>query len=446
MALKNIFGNLDTGIIGKINNSVSNITSPKSQYVSNVGPMSKPTVISSSAAISPTATKITPPTQKNPVINTPAAQQYINGNIPYLPQNHTLDNPTNSNLNNTGNPTPTENSNSIPTPEVPKIPSATDTAFSEYIKSLQPSSGVTEAKTAYNDYVANVSKSSANIGYKRGESGGTLGLARGEEAKFLSQAQPEATRLQNAIGIAQDEQTNKTAIGKAGLDYALNRESIKSASEKQAYDRLTSEQKTAYDKTQDTIKNEQVDKKFEEDKKQFGMDYALKAKELAIKQNESNAKLGETATSNIQKQQEATGTMGLIDNLLNNKSLGNISGGIIQRFAGGLAGDAALAKNQYEQLKGMLALENRSKLKGQGAVSDFEGRVLESAASSLGRNLSDGEFVNQLKQIRGAIATSHGLSATISVRDPRTGEHKTVDSDSAGISQAIKDGLLVTYQ
>lgn len=61
---------------------------------------------------------------------------------------------------------------------------------------------------------------------------------------------------------------------------------------------------------------------------------------------------------------------------------------------------AQKTKNLYDQLKGMLALQNRQQLKGSGAISDFEAKVLERAASSLGRNLSDADFRATLIQLR----------------------------------------------
>lgn len=58
----------------------------------------------------------------------------------------------------------------------------------------------------------------------------------------------------------------------------------------------------------------------------------------------------------------------------------------------------------YNQLKGLLSLDNRSKLKGSGAISDFEARTLERAASSLDRNMSDDDFRKTLKELRDKLA------------------------------------------
>jgi hypothetical protein len=136
----------------------------------------------------------------------------------------------------------------------------------------------------------------------------------------------------------------------------------------------------------------------------------------------------------------------IVNELLNNPALSQISG--LQNpftiFTPGT--EAQTAKNLYQQIKGILALENRQKLKGTGAISDFESRTLEQAASALGRNLSDAEFQKQLKKIRGALATSAGLEAQIKITDPSTGESQIISASRAGIDSAIADGMTVEYQ
>ena len=102
-----------------------------------------------------------------------------------------------------------------------------------------------------------------------------------------------------------------------------------------------------------------------------------------------------------------------VNDLLTSPGLSNISG-IGGQFFGGIAGKGAVAKNRYKQLKGLLSLENRQKLKGSGAISDFEFKVLEQASSALGRNLSDSDFRTELEKIRTAL----GGSATTSNADP----------------------------
>lgn len=68
---------------------------------------------------------------------------------------------------------------------------------------------------------------------------------------------------------------------------------------------------------------------------------------------------------------------------------------------------AAQTETLAKQLSAMLSLENRQQLKGSGAISDFEFKVLSDAASSLGidpntgrSNLSNGDFLQALKDLK----------------------------------------------
>ena len=96
---------------------------------------------------------------------------------------------------------------------------------------------------------------------------------------------------------------------------------------------------------------------------------------------------------------ELDSVIATIDELSANPKLKNILGPIDQAI-GGVFGQAATAKNLYNQLTGILALEGRNKLKGSGAISDFEFRVLKEAQSALGRNLNEAEFKKQLTKVR----------------------------------------------
>jgi hypothetical protein len=194
-----------------------------------------------------------------------------------------------------------------------------------------------------------------------------------------------------------------------------------------------------------TATEEGVAAKAAQDAKEFGMNYALDAKKVAIEQQKAN-QTDPNSTTNINKNAtDAASSLNVINSLLSNSSIGAISG--VPALTAFLPGtNAQLAKNQFKQIKGMLALENRSKLKGSGAVSDFESRTLESAASSLDTNLSDKEFVRQLKQVRGVIATSHGLDADVLVIDPKTKQSQIVSANSQSIANMVADNLIVEYQ
>lgn len=105
----------------------------------------------------------------------------------------------------------------------------------------------------------------------------------------------------------------------------------------------------------------------------------------------------------------------------------------------------ATTKNQYEQLKGLLALDSRDKLKGSGAISDFESKTLAQAASSLGRNQGEKDFENNLKKIRGVFQTAAGMPAEVKVTN-QNGEVDEGQLTRDEINDAISQGFTVEYK
>jgi hypothetical protein len=72
----------------------------------------------------------------------------------------------------------------------------------------------------------------------------------------------------------------------------------------------------------------------------------------------------------------------LAQGLMNDPALDSISG-VIDANTPNLRPSTRDAYNRYQQLKNMLTLEQRSKLKGQGQVSNWEGQMVEKGASAL---------------------------------------------------------------
>lgn len=94
-------------------------------------------------------------------------------------------------------------------------------------------------------------------------------------------------------------------------------------------------------------------------------------------------------------------TISVIDELLADPEALNKIAGPIDQFIGGLTNpNAILAKNKYNQLKGLLSLENIKYLKGTGAISDAEQKLLANAASSLGRNLYGEQLISELVKLK----------------------------------------------
>ncbi len=145
-------------------------------------------------------------------------------------------------------------------------------------------------------------------------------------------------------------------------------------------------------------------------------------------------------------QTETLGNYQVVNELLENPARTGITGVPSPKafFPGTQAQEAI---NKYNQIKSILSLENRQKLKGSGAISDFEAITLEKASSSLGRNLSNEAFDRELKKIRGVFATAAGLSTPVKIIDPKT--KKTIDEGSLKrdeINSAISQGFTVEYQ
>lgn len=151
----------------------------------------------------------------------------------------------------------------------------------------------------------------------------------------------------------------------------------------------------------------------------------------------------------VAAQQSASQSIGLVNNLLADDSYKSIFG-LQSPFNLGILGGGALsgnaqAINQYDQLQGLLKLGVRGLIKGQGAVSDYEGKILGQAASSLGRNLNNEQGKQALQTVRGVLKTNNGQVTSVTVTNPETGEKVTADLSGAEIYQLTNDGNLITY-
>lgn len=81
-------------------------------------------------------------------------------------------------------------------------------------------------------------------------------------------------------------------------------------------------------------------------------------------------------------------------------------------------------ENRAARLKNLLTFENRSKLKGQGAISDAETRMLEAAATSLDPRAGEEAFKRELQRIMDATGTGTSAASTSRVLryNPVTGK------------------------
>lgn len=107
---------------------------------------------------------------------------------------------------------------------------------------------------------------------------------------------------------------------------------------------------------------------------------------------------------------------------------------------------SSYTKAQVDQLRAQLSLGARQLIKGSGAISDFESKTLQQAASALDANISPSDAEREMKKIRGVFQTELGLTPSVKLTDPKTGEVITGTATKAQIEQAIKDGINVEYQ
>lgn len=183
-----------------------------------------------------------------------------------------------------------------------------------------------------------------------------------------------------------------------------------------------------------------------------GEELKLSKEKLALDREISFAKLQEEAdkasSSNTETNQTRINAIDLANSILsaNTSSLTGVPG------AGALLPSNALAKNQINQLRAMLALENRSKLKGSGAVSDYESRTLNQASSSLGEegwirssNLSDVDFTNEIKKVRGILTVMNGGTVNVIIRTP-DGQTKRGAVNREGLNTAAQKGYTVLFE
>lgn len=154
-----------------------------------------------------------------------------------------------------------------------------------------------------------------------------------------------------------------------------------------------------------------------------------------------------SGTVSSQARTEALSQLSLVNELLSSPELENVTGiNRLNPFNYIPGTNVQYAKNQFNQVKSNLSLENRQKLKGSGAISDFEFKVLGQAATSLGNNLADKDAQRELKKIRGVFETAAGLPSLVKITDPTTGKSVVVRATRENINQALADGAQVDYQ
>lgn len=402
----------------------------------------------------PTGKPITPSTSINQSATTPkvapspAKDQYASMiKNTYTAPTQTLGTTATAPITTTA-PTPTT------TQTAPVGPTARDTAFQNYLGTLKQSTAEKEAKAkeaeARAKYLDFISSAESGIAGLEGQGRGIpLSIVRGQQSKLGQQAEITAKRLQGDIGLAQDmftsaqqEREGLSAAEKAQYDYETELAagekpievggvlyqkqsdgSYKPITEKAAEGFTLGKDQVRYDAlgnviaggststTDSTGANPTVDAYVK------GIQ-AGTFKISDVPESLQNA-VAISLTTTPKPQSEISKQVGsVIDELLTSPGLPLITGLI----EGGLKlgnldprPEAQLARNKYNQLKGLLSLKNINYLKGTGAISDAEQRLLANAATALGRNLEDADFVAELQKLKAGLQAVSGEGASAGI-------------------------------
>lgn len=129
---------------------------------------------------------------------------------------------------------------------------------------------------------------------------------------------------------------------------------------------------------------------------------ATQPKPLTPAQISAADKAKAAAEDKAKGDQESVATRDEIIRLANEiKTSGRLNAnvGVVDEWLPTVRGDSKDFQRKVERLRDLLSLEARSKLKGQGAVSDFEGRMLANSQSALSRGTDEGSFISELDRI-----------------------------------------------
>jgi len=242
----------------------------------------------------------------------------------------------------------------------------------------------------------------------------------GAPALLISRAQQASDPVQ-ALSILSQYMSDPNAKAMALLDQQFKREQISNAQQERALN-------------------------YNKDKRET----ALNAAQIADLQAKAEKSLNETGAASTEAAQTRLTAVDLANNILNTDT--NAVTGVPNPLTT-FAPSNALVKNQINQFRSMLALENRAKLKGSGPISDYESKTLNQSSSALGQegwltasNLSDTDFKNEMKKARGILTVMNGGTVTVAIKDPKTNETQIVQANRAGINQAVQDGMVIIYQ
>jgi len=359
----------------------------------------------------------------NTKITSLAGQDYLNSlkttaqpTIPQTPTNGVIPPPTNASNNITQNPITTSKTQYLD-------------AYKSYIDSLKESADVKEAKTAYLDFVKSKKEGLQNIE----DQTIPMQFITGQQRSLENRATDQEANLLGRVQLEQDSQKATQESLKAGVDMFGKQLELEKPIEvggklyKVKDDGTYEEVANSTGKEGFTLGKDQVRYEINPLTGQYepinggggagistsyspGSDpqadawvkYVQNGGKITEVPDEYQNAVAQGITTQAKPQSEISRTVSsVIDELLADPtSLNKIAGPIDQFIGGILDPKAILAKNKYNQLKGLLSLDNIKYLKGTGAISDAEQRLLANAASAIGRNLYGTQLIDELNKLK----------------------------------------------
>jgi hypothetical protein len=229
----------------------------------------------------------------------------------------------------------------------------------------------------------------------------------------------DLNKKQTEAQIASGQETNRR-LGEQ-FDYSRQRD----ATEDQFRDtqaRTAAQERTAAAEADRAFKSEQADLQRQSAADQKDQDRELKellarmsqsgnmetralANELKRMQITALQDKGETAKTERSKTEAAKTQardelFNLAQGLMDDPQLSR-SVGVVDSMLPDVRPEAKDFTNRQKRLKALLSLEGRSQLKGTGAISDFESKMLEASATSLDSATDEGIYKKELQRILG---------------------------------------------
>lgn len=195
-----------------------------------------------------------------------------------------------------------------------------------------------------------------------------------------------------------------------------------------------------------------------------GEELKLSKERLALDREISFAKLQEEADKAATTASSASNTradaISLVNDILGSDYSDVVGSPNLLTARGPFAASSLFSSNsnagvraKIDQLRSILALEARDKLKGSGAVSDYESRILNNSTAALGNRgwfaetkVGEAEFAQELNKLRGVLTVMNGGTAKVQMQSP-TGEVSPIlEVNREAINKAAQDGFTILYK